>query len=119
MIKQLELEIGKEYLIFDGEAQRKQKSFRGFYIGKNELRTPWFQQLVGAEGHTFIKSGGGHLEVYCSREDNLQLLWYSDGEDGPERPAGFPVERVYVRLSELEIGYLKSRLNAWRSLKAA
>ena len=121
MREKLEIKVGEEYQIYDDKAVKTQTSFEGFYIGKNPILTNHWSRIERPEGYTFIKRNGeGELEVYCNRsEKGLKLMWYSDGEDGPEWPAGFPVEKVDVKLSELEMEYLQSRFNAWRSLKTA
>ena len=120
-MEQLELKVGREYKIFNYEAEKSQTSFKGIYIGHNPLTTSGFQKIRALEGHVFVKRNNeGELEFYCSRtEKGLELRWYSDGDDGPDWPAGFRAEKVDVKLSESEIKYLQNRLNAWRGLKAA
>src|SRR3989344_5239497 len=70
----------------------------GIYLGMNPVknRNP-FVSAEGPEGHIFARlNEEGEAEVYCTYSDErkLTLMWYSDGEDGPERPAGFSVSRV-------------------------
>lgn len=116
-MEQIEPRIGEEYLIFTGGSE---KSFEGFYAGKKPVKTPWYQEPQAPEGHMFARRDeDGQIEIYCTREDKLQLWWNSDGEDGPEWPAGFKVSRVDIKLSELETKYLQERIDAWKLREAA
>jgi len=60
----------------------------------------------------------GKLEFYCTRSQDkeLELRWHSDGDDGPEWPAGIAVEKVKVELSKAEEEYITNSINKW-SLK--
>ena len=109
-----ELKIGVEYLIFDEQAEKSQTSFKGYYLGRNPVETPWYFDASKPEGHVFVRRVDGRgIEIYCTRSDNLRLLWYDDGSDGPSWPAGFRVSKVDVKLSKSEKVYLESRLNVY------
>ncbi|MBS3086299.1 hypothetical protein J4422_01205 [Candidatus Pacearchaeota archaeon] len=112
----IEPKVGEEYLLYDGQSERKQTSFEGIYLGMNPVknRNP-FVSAEGPEGHIFARlNEEGEAEVYCTYSDErkLTLMWYSDGEDGPEWPAGFSVSRVdRDKISQRELEYLVQRLN--------
>ena len=117
-------ETGKEYMLFDSESEKEQKSFEGIYIGKNPIVTisPWFMtNSKTPEGHTFIRrSSEGRPEIYFTgtEEESIGLRWYSDGEDGPDWPAGFSVHKLDSEyLSGPEKDSLEERLKRFEEQK--
>jgi len=120
MTEKLELKVGEEYQIFDWKAEKSQTSFNGFYIGKNSLTTPRFSELKKPEGHTFVRDNEGQLEFYCIRDTENQgpkFVWYSDGDDGPEWPAGFKVDKVNFTPTKEEKQYLEERMKRYKKMR--
>ena len=112
---------GREYSLFNWERAKSQSSFKGIYIGRNPVENInsdylLFNEPEKPEGHTFARlNDKGEVEVYCtfSGGEELKLMWHSDGDDGPEWPAGFEVIKIdnsKIRKSELE--YLARMLSS-------
>ena len=121
MKNQIELVVGEEYLLFDLESEKHQNSFKGIYIGQNPVdkknRLPFGIFRTNPrrpEGNTFVRfNTKREVEVYCdcSNERRVLLNWYSEGDDGPDWPAGFRVEKVASNCSSRnEIEYLAERI---------
>ena len=110
-------EVGVEYQLFDGESEKSQSSFTGIYIGKNPTTetASWGLSALGVpEGHVFIRRNRSRVaEIFYTgtSESKLTLSWYSDGDDGPEWPAGFLVSKLDDQYISGQVrGYLQERL---------
>jgi hypothetical protein len=119
MITKIKPELGRKYDLFC-EVDKPEDSFEGFYMGIRPVKTFIFSKLSRPEGHIFVrKTNERTLELYCTRtsEQTIAIKWASDGDDGPEWPLGFAVEKVDVRLSQQEREYLEDRINEWGNLE--
>lgn len=107
--------LGREYLVYDGNVQ--QKSVKCIYLGKKPVKTELFKEQKNLEGHIFFRlNEKKELEFYNTRCSNqeLPICFHSDGEDGPEWPAGFSVSKFrQYNPSNLEIEFLNKRINYW------
>lgn len=113
----IKLIVGEKYQLYNGESAKEQKSFEGVYYKQNPVLTTneWARlfEPIHPEGHLFLVRGkDGKPEVYCSfkKTKTLNLMWYSDGDDGPEWPAGFRVSKVTKPITNKEHAYLEGKL---------
>src|SRR3989344_6210632 len=90
-IEHWDLKYGEEYPI-----EQSDKKLKCFYIGYLPVKTDYLFRIEKPEGHTFAMiNEKSELELYCTRSDGkLQVMWNSDGEDGPEWPAGISAEKI-------------------------
>lgn len=102
--------LGEEYLLY--ENGNFSNSFKGIYLGRKKEKTPWYLQPKTPEGHLFLKLNWNQTIELCGvRTGNnvgntLNFDWFSDGYDDPSWPAGICVNKLNIKLNNLEKEYL-------------
>ena len=95
------------------------KSFKAFYLGRNPVITDNFWRIGFPEGHVFARENKGEIEIYCTRNPKLNLVWMSDG-DSTCWPLGIEVKNIEdIKLGDLEKRYLKNKFPEWKKRMAA
>jgi len=112
-------EVGQEVLLY-GHLLRegRDKSFRGYYLGGLSLKTPREEKLETPEGFVFARMIGDEVEMYCARSEFLNMRWSCHGPGDPAWQTGLHVEKVEVKLSDLEKGYLINRMRVYGKLNS-